>query len=34
MQPFLDDKSVEKLTANLTGAGYGPVVPDYVAEAA
>jgi len=33
VQPFLDDKSVENLTTNLTGAGYGLVVPGYVAEA-
>jgi len=33
VQPFLDDKSVENLTTNLTGAGYGLVVPAYVAEA-
>jgi glycine betaine/proline transport system substrate-binding protein len=33
VQPYLDEKSLEMLDANLTGAGYGPVVPDYVAEA-
>ena len=33
VQPYLDNKSLEMLDANLTGAGYGPVVPDYVAEA-
>lgn len=33
VQPFLDDKSVENLNTNLTGAGYGLVVPGYVAEA-
>jgi glycine betaine/proline transport system substrate-binding protein len=33
VQPFLDDKSVENLGTNLTGAGYGLVVPAYVAEA-
>ncbi len=33
VQPYLDDKSLDMLDANLTGAGYGPVVPDYVAEA-
>jgi glycine betaine/proline transport system substrate-binding protein len=33
VQPFLDDKSVENLVTNLTGAGYGLVVPSYVAEA-
>jgi glycine betaine/proline transport system substrate-binding protein len=32
VQPFLDDKSVENLNTNLTGAGYGLVVPGYVAE--
>ncbi|WP_119300943.1 choline ABC transporter substrate-binding protein [Dongia deserti] len=32
VQPYLDEKSLEMLDANLTGAGYGPVVPDYVAE--
>ena len=31
VQPYLDNKSLEMLDANLTGAGYGPVVPDYVA---
>jgi glycine betaine/proline transport system substrate-binding protein len=30
--PFLKDKSVESISTNLTGAGYGLVVPDYVAE--
>src|SRR5262245_20213569 len=33
VQPYLDNKSLEMLDANLTGAGYGPVMPDYVAEA-
>jgi glycine betaine/proline transport system substrate-binding protein len=33
VQPFLDDKSVEQLTTNLEGAGYGIVVPKYVADA-
>ncbi len=34
VQPFLDDKSVEQLQpANLEGAGYGLVVPTYVADA-
>ena len=33
VQPYLDAKSLEMLDANLTGAGYGPVVPDYVAAA-
>ena len=30
--PFLKDDSVESLSVNLEGAGYGPVVPNYVAE--
>jgi glycine betaine/proline transport system substrate-binding protein len=33
IEPFLKDKSVESISTNLTGAGYGLVVPDYVAEA-
>ena len=33
VQPFLDDKSVESVSQNLEGAGYGLVVPNYVAEA-
>jgi glycine betaine/proline transport system substrate-binding protein len=33
VQPYLDAKSLDMLEANLTGAGYGPVVPDYVAAA-
>jgi glycine betaine/proline transport system substrate-binding protein len=33
VQPYLDDKSLDMLDANLSGAGYGPVVPDYVAAA-
>ena len=33
VQPFLDDKSVETISENLSGAGYGLVVPTYVAEA-
>lgn len=33
VQPFLDDKSVEQLVTNLEGAGYGIVVPQYVADA-
>jgi glycine betaine/proline transport system substrate-binding protein len=32
VQPYLDDKSVESIAQNLEGAGYGLVVPDYVAE--
>ncbi len=33
VQPYLDAKTIEMLNANLSGAGYGPVVPDYVAAA-
>jgi glycine betaine/proline transport system substrate-binding protein len=33
IQAYLDDKSVEQLATNLEGAGYGLVVPQYVAEA-
>jgi glycine betaine/proline transport system substrate-binding protein len=33
IQPYLDDKSVENLSVNLEGAGYGIVVPKYVADA-
>jgi glycine betaine/proline transport system substrate-binding protein len=33
IQPYLDAKSLEMLPPNLTGAGYGPVVPKYVADA-
>lgn len=32
VQPYLDDKSVDTIALNLEGAGYGLVVPDYVAE--
>ena len=32
IQPYLEDGSVEKLDANLTGAKYTLAVPDYVAE--
>jgi glycine betaine/proline transport system substrate-binding protein len=32
VQPFLDDGSVETITQNLDGAGYGLVVPTYAAE--
>jgi glycine betaine/proline transport system substrate-binding protein len=31
--PYLDAKTIESHAVNLEGAGYGPVVPDYVAEA-
>ncbi len=33
IEPYLKDKSVEQLSTNLEGAGYGLVVPGYVAEA-
>jgi glycine betaine/proline transport system substrate-binding protein len=33
IQPYLDDKSVEQLAINMEGAGYGIVVPQYVADA-
>ncbi len=33
VQPYLDDKSVESIGLNLEGAGYGIVVPQYVADA-
>jgi len=33
VKAYMDDKSVEKLGANLDGAGYGLVVPQYVADA-
>jgi len=33
VQPYLDDSSVETIGQNLEGAGYGLVVPTYVAEA-
>lgn len=33
VQPFIDDKSVESIAQNLDGAGYGLVVPTYVADA-
>jgi glycine betaine/proline transport system substrate-binding protein len=33
IQAYLDDKSVEQLAVNLEGAGYGMVVPQYVADA-
>ncbi len=32
IKPFLDDKSVEQSSVNLEGAGYGLVVPKYVAD--
>ena len=33
VQPYLDAKTLDMLDPNLTGAGYGPVVPGYVAAA-
>jgi len=33
VKPFLDDGSVESISQNLDGAGYGLVVPTYVADA-
>jgi glycine betaine/proline transport system substrate-binding protein len=33
VKPFTDDGSVETISQNLEGAGYGLVVPNYVAEA-
>jgi glycine betaine/proline transport system substrate-binding protein len=33
VKPYIDEKSVERLAANLDGAGYGLVVPQYVADA-
>jgi glycine betaine/proline transport system substrate-binding protein len=33
VKPYFDDKSVEQLSVNLEGAGYGLVVPSYVADA-
>ena len=33
VKAYMDDKSVESIGANLEGAGYGLVVPQYVAEA-
>jgi len=32
VKPYLDDKSVESISENLTDAGYGLVVPTYVAD--
>jgi glycine betaine/proline transport system substrate-binding protein len=31
--PYLDEKTIESVAINLDGAGYGPVVPQYVADA-
>jgi len=33
VKPYFDDKSVESISQNLEGAGYGIVVPQYVADA-
>ncbi|WP_119275050.1 glycine betaine ABC transporter substrate-binding protein [Taklimakanibacter deserti] len=33
VRPYLDAKTIESFAVNLEGAGYGPVVPAYVAEA-
>jgi glycine betaine/proline transport system substrate-binding protein len=33
LQPYIDAKQIESLKPDLKGAGYGPVVPDYVAAA-
>ena len=33
IKPYIDDKSVEQIGTNLEGAGYGLVVPQYVADA-
>ncbi|MBI2256789.1 MAG: choline ABC transporter substrate-binding protein [Proteobacteria bacterium] len=33
VQPYMDEKSIDSLQPNLVGAGYGPVVPQYVADA-
>jgi glycine betaine/proline transport system substrate-binding protein len=33
VKPYMDDKSVETIGTNLEGAGYGLVVPQYVADA-
>jgi glycine betaine/proline transport system substrate-binding protein len=33
VKPYTDEKSIDSLEPNLVGAGYGPVVPDYVAAA-
>ncbi|MGH6854408.1 MAG: choline ABC transporter substrate-binding protein [Aestuariivirga sp.] len=33
VKPYMDDKSVEVIGTNLEGAGYGLVVPQYVADA-
>jgi glycine betaine/proline transport system substrate-binding protein len=33
IKPYLEDKSVEQIAVNMEGAGYGVVVPQYVADA-
>jgi glycine betaine/proline transport system substrate-binding protein len=33
VKPYVDAKTIDMLKPNLVGAGYGPVVPDYVAAA-
>ncbi len=33
VKPYLEAKTIEMLPPDLTGAGYGPVVPDYIAAA-
>ncbi|WP_374652716.1 glycine betaine ABC transporter substrate-binding protein [Dongia sp.] len=33
MKPYIEEKTVDSIGANLEGAGYGPVVPQYAADA-
>jgi glycine betaine/proline transport system substrate-binding protein len=33
IKPYMDEKSIEQLAVNMEGAGYGVVVPQYVADA-